>query len=300
VGLCAALAGLIAGRLGLLWVWFDVFSQFSAQFVMLALGFSVGMIVPRFKALTGVVLTALMVTAYGMWPHRLNDVPSGAVTPPDGAMAIKVASFNSFYVNSDLAAQRDEILRLDADVITLIEFSSPKTPILADLRKKYPYVYDGRSVPECLLVIVSKFPLKNGECRGLWKGPPMIRATVDTGKGGLTVLGVHTTRFPHSRSQLKQVNELIHQIEGIPGNIVMMGDFNATPFSRMVQSISASTGLVRQQWFSATGHRPCLHLAGHHGSCPATDRQCRRQRPLSHHHDACRAPELARAIRAAW
>ena len=63
--------------------------------------------------------------------------------------------------------------------------------------------------------------------------------------GSITVFGVHTIRFPHSRAQFRQVNILSQLIESTPGHKVVMGDFNATPFSRILQVVQARANLSR-------------------------------------------------------
>ena len=57
--------------------------------------------------------------------------------------------------------------------------------------------------------------------------------------------GHHTIRFPHSRAQFRQVAALVRKIETIPGHTIVMGDFNATPYSRITGAVSEQTGLVR-------------------------------------------------------
>ena len=73
----------------------------------------------------------------------------------------------------------------------------------------------------------------------------MIAATMQGALQGLTVYGVHTTRFPHSRAQLHQVNTLVKHLESASGKMIMMGDFNATPFSRVTGNIEQGLGLNR-------------------------------------------------------
>ena len=62
---------------------------------------------------------------------------------------------------------------------------------------------------------------------------------------GLIVIGAHTIRFPHTRAQFRQVRALSRFIETMPGAKIVMGDFNATPFSRVTRTVEEETGLVR-------------------------------------------------------
>ncbi len=54
LGLSIGIAGLAAARLGHLWVGFDIFSQFTPQFMFLILAFAIGLFAPHGKVLTAV------------------------------------------------------------------------------------------------------------------------------------------------------------------------------------------------------------------------------------------------------
>ena len=69
LGLSIGIAGLAAARLGHLWVGFDVFSQFTPQFMFLVVAFAIGFFMPHGKVLTAVVLLIAMVAGYSMWPY---------------------------------------------------------------------------------------------------------------------------------------------------------------------------------------------------------------------------------------
>ena len=137
------------------------------------------------------------------------------------------------------------MLRLDADVITLIEMAESKRRIIAEVKDRYPYHADCYDIAFCNFVVLSKFPIAAFDAKALWKGPPYIRATLGPEAGGLTVFGVHTIRFPHSRAQFRQANVIADVIEKIPGQKLVMGDFNATPFSRIISTVENRANLVR-------------------------------------------------------
>jgi endonuclease/exonuclease/phosphatase (EEP) superfamily protein YafD len=247
LGLLGGVGGLLAGRLGQLWPAFDVFAQFGAQFLFGTIAFVIATFMPRRKAFYGILLTGLFCLSYGLWPHYLSsDLQRGPYVLAEGEKPLRVAHFNMFSPNEDVKAIEDEILRLSADVITLIEFTDNKLPLLTALRAAYPYQFECNDLPACHLAILSKFPLRNPDAKALWKGPPMIRATLAAGPAeGVTIIGVHTTRFPHSRAQLTQARGLVEHLEGLSGEIVMMGDFNATPYSRVTSTIEEGLGLTR-------------------------------------------------------
>ena len=245
VALLAGVAGLVLARLGHLWIAFDVASQFSMQFLFLVLAAVLGMASPRMKGLVATIFFALMITGYALWPHWVSTGAVKSYALAAGEQQLKVASFNTYANNKDYQSIINSVLALDADVVTLIEMESDKLGVLDGLKQKYPYQFDCNVVSNCHLAIVSKYPLQDFDSQALWEGPPYIRASLGPAFGGLTVFGVHTTRFPHSRAQFAQVNALVKLVETLSGRVVIMGDFNSTPFSRINQTVSQGLDFAR-------------------------------------------------------
>ena len=245
VGLGIGLAGLFASRLGQLWIGFDVFSHFTLQFALIALAFLLGGLMPRARLLTATVLLVLGIAGVGMWPHLASRGPWPAVAAAGGERALKVASFNTLWVSEDADAVKAEILRLDADVLVLIEMGSAKRRILSQIRDRYPHQADCYDLDYCNFVVLSRLPITRTDARGIWRGPPYIRVKLGPEAGGLTVFGVHTTRFPYAERQLRHVTEIAKLIEATAGRKLVMGDFNATPFSRIMTVLENRAGLSR-------------------------------------------------------
>lgn len=245
LGLLVGLLGLAASRLGQLWVAFDVFANFTLHFALITLAFALGMLMPRAKLLAAFIVIILGLLAIGAWPHLASREPRLMATAGPGERVLKVASFNTLWDNRNADAVRDEIIRLDADVITLIEMDASKHPILAALKDRYPYQFDCHELDYCQSAILSKLPIAEGEARGRWAGPTYVRVRLGPEAGGLTVFGVHTIRFPHVQAQFRQAVELAALIETTPGPRLVMGDFNATPFSRILHLLEDSANLTR-------------------------------------------------------
>lgn len=245
LGLLLGLGGLIGSRLGQLWIAFDVFSQFTLQFAVITLAFVIGLLMPRAKLLAAFIVIVLGVLGIGAWPHLASQKVMSFASAAEGERELKVASFNTLYVSEQADAVQAEILRLDADIITLLEMGNNKRRILAAVKDRYPYQADCYGIDYCNLVVLSKFPIVESDAKALWAGPPYIRAKLGPEAGNITVLGVHTIRFPHSRAQFRQVVELSKLIEKLPGRKLVMGDFNATPFSRIIETVEQRSNLSR-------------------------------------------------------
>ncbi len=257
LGLSLGLAGLAAARLGHLWVAFDIFSQFTPQFTFLVVAFIIGLFMPRGKVLTAIVLLVGMVASYSMWPHYVSAHPRILGTVKDGERELRVASFNTWLLNDKIDEVGAEIARIDADVIVLVELGPNKRVLFDQLNSRYPYQAKCSDPTHCNFAILSKFPLTKIGDRMIWEGPPYIRASLGPEFGNLSVYGVHTTRFPHSRAQLEQVRALAVELQAVTGHYLVLGDFNSTPYSRVTQTLASQANLQRftnlPTWPARTG-----------------------------------------------
>ncbi len=222
-----------------------MFAQFTLQFAVMSIAFLFGALMPRAKVLMALVILFAGLIGIGLWPHYVSRSPAVYEAAKAGEREIKVASFNTWYDNQRIADVEAEILRLDADVLVLIEFGPNKRDIVRNVASRYPYQSECFAIDYCHMAILSKFPIASTEARVNWEGAPVIRATFGPELGGLTVFGVHMIRFPHSRAQFRQAAALSTLIDTTPGRKVVMGDFNATPFSRITRTIADQTGLTR-------------------------------------------------------
>lgn len=245
LGVLLGLLGLAMSRAGQLWIGFDVFSQFTLQFAVMTAAFAVGVLLPRAKLFAALLLMLAGLVAIGVWPHLASRSPHVLAAAAPGERALSVASFNTLWVNDDVEKVRREIERLDADIVTLIEMSPSKKRILAELKSHYPYQTDCFEVDYCQLAILSKLPIAESTSRGRWAGPPYLIARLGPQGGGLRVMAVHTIRFPHSRAQFRQAMEVAKVVETLAGPKLVMGDFNATPFSRILHVVETGANLRR-------------------------------------------------------
>jgi endonuclease/exonuclease/phosphatase (EEP) superfamily protein YafD len=240
-GLTFGLTGLALALLGDSWVALDVFSQFAMQFMFIIAASVAGLLMPKFKAVIACVALALLVVGYGLQPIIVAPPES----PRAGETVLRVASFNTWMENSPADAVKGELLRIAADVVVLVEVDVNKQAMFDQLRAAYPYQYVCTFDVYCNLAILSKYPLRDTSYQQAWDGPPMIRATLGGPVDGLTVFGIHTTRFPYSRAHLNQIRALAAEVDKVKGPVIVMGDMNATPFSRVTQTLAADAGLTR-------------------------------------------------------
>jgi endonuclease/exonuclease/phosphatase (EEP) superfamily protein YafD len=58
-------------------------------------------------------------------------------------------------------------------------------------------------------------------------------------------VGVHTIRTPYVRAQFGQMRELANYLNAYSGALMVVGDFNATPYARVLSLFSERTNLRR-------------------------------------------------------
>ena len=243
LALLIGLGGLVLGRLGTLWIRFDVFSQFAMQFALLCAAGAIGLFMPRFKGVITGVLFAGLVALYGLWPYLAT---SGVELPlQQGEKRLRVMQFNvhggAVSVDEALAT----ITAIGPDVVSLVEIDEHNKPLLEVLKTRWPYQATCWEISGCETAVISKLPLSAQQSQAYWEGPNYTLATLGSDYGNLRLVATHTTRFPFARAQLIQVKALARLLEG-GGALIVMGDFNATPFSRITDGFSASLGLQRQ------------------------------------------------------
>jgi endonuclease/exonuclease/phosphatase (EEP) superfamily protein YafD len=202
VGVFFGIAGLVLARLGHLWVGFDVFSQFSAQFIFLTLAMALGLAMPRYKSLVGAVLFVMAIVGYALWPQMA--VANKEAEVPANYKRLKLAHFNPFIFNTNYDAIKASVLAMNPDVMTFVEIGQDKRKLFATLKTTYPFQVDCFDVVNCDAAIISKYPLSNKVAKGSWVGAPFISASLGPDFNNVTVFGFHTTRFPHSRAQFTQ------------------------------------------------------------------------------------------------
>ncbi|MEP6827471.1 MAG: endonuclease/exonuclease/phosphatase family protein [Aestuariivirga sp.] len=239
--LLLGLAGLFAGRLGLLWSRFDLFAQFTIQFYILAAAGAVGLFCPRVKGLVAGIVAVMLVFGYGAWPSLV--VPGVEKQLAAGETRLKVAQFNLGGERSDVDSIVASLKTLNADVVSLVEAQAERQDLLDKLKAQYPYQVNCFDQSGCEMAIVSKLPLSESKTIGAVPAAPIISASLGADYAGLVVIAVHTTRFPHITEQFTQFRYIAQALENKSGPLLVLGDFNATPQSRVLKEFAQRLGL---------------------------------------------------------
>ena len=235
------IAGLGAGRVGLLWPRFDIFAQFTIQFAVFVLAGFTGLLSPRLKGVSAGLITVMLLAGYGLWPS-FNPQHAEISTRAD-EKRLKVVQFNLGGARSSPQAVHESLHDLDADVATLVETSPNGEVVLAELKRDYPFQVNCFDSPGCEMAIVSKTTLSNGTLVYAGQTVPLLKASLGPDSNSLRLEAVHTTRFPHITEQFSQFRAIAQALGLDTGPLLLMGDFNATPQSRVLQSLADQLGL---------------------------------------------------------
>ncbi|MGE0213943.1 MAG: endonuclease/exonuclease/phosphatase family protein [Parvibaculaceae bacterium] len=247
-GLVLGLAGLTAGRLA--WIWWpaDAFNHFVPHFAVVATASLLGLLLPRRKLLAAGLALVLGLGVIPAAPFAVKLVEKWSPPTAKDSRVIRVMSFNTWVQNSDWRAILREIERNDPDIVTLVEYRLEKNSLHESLADRYPYQADCMEQRHCFMALFSKFPFQDPAASTHWRSPPQILAHFGPELGGLVVVGMHTLRPPDIGPQRTQIEKLASQASEMGGSRIFMGDFNATPFSRMLQTFTEKSGLRRITW----------------------------------------------------
>ncbi len=252
--LLGAVFGLAGPWLVRLWLGFDVFTHFVPHFALVALGAFLCILYPGLRGLLALlfvpVIGALAIAGISWW-----HLSPGFSAPPASGR-IRVMSYNSWVHNGDLDAMAAEIRRNRPDILGVPEFFENKRPLVKRLADILPYHANCVEKPYCYLAFFSRWPIRKLHAASLWEGPPYIHATVEAPGGPIEVFVVHTLRFPWLGSQFRQVRAMARIVKLAKGPVIVMGDFNASPFSVMLHTFRQDTGLKRLTWLPSWPARP--------------------------------------------
>lgn len=236
--------------------------QFAIQLAGLALCAAMLALVLR-RWLHLLVLATLAVTF--AWPTFTPDARAAIIVEPG---RLKVLSANLWARAPGHDRTVEALLQSDADIIGLIEVAPRWRTALAPLFAKYPYRADCFDLdPECQTVVLSRLPITRRIAGRIWRQTPIIAgADVQWNGRTITVIATHWFRplarsdesqwggndaargaymaqgLPSSR-QAGQAGLFAKYLNGQPHDLILMGDFNSVPWSRVQRAFRNRTGL---------------------------------------------------------
>ena len=248
LALLGGVAALASPWLAGYWIGFDLFTQLLPHMVAFALAAAICLLRSRW---TGVVAGVMIVgsTVAGLAFLGLSHTSPGFDKRTSGEV-MRIMSFNLWRGNNRVDSVEREIRRNLPDIVALPEFEHDAMLNLPDrLKDILPYHADCLHKPFCYLGLLSRWPIVRVKSASLWEGPPYLHAWVKTPDGVAHVYVTHTLRMPWIRSHYKQVNALARIVRLRRGEpVIVLGDFNAAPFSYILNTFQRRTDFTRHTW----------------------------------------------------
>ena len=239
----------------------SLIEQFAVHLLSLAaVGMSLALVLRRW--IQTVVLAVLAATL--AWPVLAAHRPAAEIAE---GPRLKVVSANLWFAAPTHERTIEFLMASDADIVGLIEVSASWQLGLEPLFAKYPHRVDCfATVPECETILLSKLPIKAPRAERVLGGAPVVvGGEVDWNGKRFEVLATHLAwpftpdhgkhwrvdpdaapvlegRLPASR-QASQAENLARLLNTLPPDLVVMGDFNGAPWSRLQSAFSNATGL---------------------------------------------------------
>lgn len=203
----------------------------------------------------GIAGAGLLASSVTFLPELVSGAMPHQAAPADGRPVYKLMTHNVFGMNYDMDRVRASIEAEKPDVIALQEYfgeqSSELHPLLHD---QYPYFAQCRGGKRANIAIYSKLPFEEAEADGACPNDAYgkqrtarILATFTQPDG--TKFSVMTTHLdwpvPVMR-QNKQFEELTNAVNETTGPLLVVGDFNSTPWSYALRDFAMRTMLDRQ------------------------------------------------------
>jgi endonuclease/exonuclease/phosphatase (EEP) superfamily protein YafD len=174
--------------------------------------------------------------------------------PVSDATTIKVMTHNIFGLNYDMRRVDAVIREEDPDIVALQEYFPEQAGLGELLRERYPYSVRCQGGKRANLGLYSKFPFREemaaGECpdnaQGTQRTAHIIAGfTLSTGASFALMTTHMDWPYPieRQRDEFVAVAEAVNAIEG---PLLVVGDFNSTPWSYSMKAFEAASGLTRE------------------------------------------------------
>jgi endonuclease/exonuclease/phosphatase (EEP) superfamily protein YafD len=227
----------------------DILTHLAPAWLAMSLMALVLLGVSGFQASRGVPVMAAVTIAICAW-LMVPDLIARITAPrfPAADQTLKIIQFNVWDHNRDPAATARWLLDQDADIVVLEETGGGAIP--AALAGRYPFRAPCDKGPEgCATTILAKsLPVDGGQLMwtklgrrhaGAW-------ATFGAGAQAFTIVGTHY-RWPEPLArQVAQAERFAEVIQRYDRkSLIVVGDFNMTPWSFALRRQDARFGLAR-------------------------------------------------------
>ncbi|MCB0165280.1 MAG: endonuclease/exonuclease/phosphatase family protein [Anaerolineae bacterium] len=224
----------------------DVLSHFNLQYaIWLAVCLVAGLVIGRRRIDALALAPALIANLVVIAPYFLPLTPT--VSASDNRL--RAVSLNIHAQDPDYEAVIDFLNQYQPDLVMVTEAEPALMGLLAEaVGESYPYVYDESMRGTMGLALLSRQPFLAAETVPLsdTRRRRLIKATIEWQGTPITVYGAHPLPPLNSRWAASRNHEL-EIIQGLladeTGPLILLGDFNASPWSYPMRELVAGTHL---------------------------------------------------------
>ncbi len=192
--------------------------------------------------IVAIVIAANIALMLPAWSYA-----SASISPFPDSDKIRLLTFNTLILNVNLDKTVRYIKKEQPDIIVFQEFGFQQEHLLRQLKTEYPYQISCARNISCLMALISKRPFTDASTRNSYAiSPPIVTARFKDKNGKkFKVIGTHISWPFQPVQQEMDLNWLAEYSK--KGNIpvVILGDFNHTPWSWRLTRFAHITGLKR-------------------------------------------------------
>ena len=199
---------------------------------------------------TAAIFAALLLAFHGwlLWPfYASTAVPRLSQDATTGPVRLRVVTLNVWARNVQHERVVDFLRKTAADIVVLEEVYPAWVPHLKSLEPDWPHHTSLTREVRYGMAIFSRWPLDHDRNEFLSDGVPVIAARVLVQETPLAIFGVHLSRPLTRRGsarQTLQLAELPDLLKDKSLEQIILGDFNATPWSPRFFDFLSQAGLA--------------------------------------------------------
>jgi endonuclease/exonuclease/phosphatase (EEP) superfamily protein YafD len=228
------------------WHWFlDLFSHFRWQYLLASIVAVAWAAWRRQRKVLLLAAVTLLLNA-GLI-GRLAWHPRISREAVSDDFKLRVLSLNVLTSNTRTEAVVDHVLASDADVVYLMEVSKRWMAALSGLKGKYPYVLARPRQDNFGVALFSRIPWTQEDIPMFGEaGVPSIEVHLSHQGHELVLLGTHPlppVGGEYASLRNEQLQLLAEHVAKLGGAVLVVGDFNSTPWSEGMRILTRNSGL---------------------------------------------------------
>jgi endonuclease/exonuclease/phosphatase (EEP) superfamily protein YafD len=253
-GLGVVVSGLTLGSLLGRFHWtLDVLSHFHVQYLLLLSGATLGLLWLRAKRSALLLLPALAVNIVLIAPFWLPAYPTVEAASAEEVAPLRVMAMNISTSNAGYGEVVARIRSENPDIVYLSEVREDLVTLLqAELGASYPVQYAEPSRHTLGVAILARDP--NVQVQTVGFGDDVgrmrrryLRADFDWHGTPVTLAGIHPLppmRGGWAESRDREIDAMAQLAQEVGRPFILVGDFNAAPWSQPMQALTRETDLA--------------------------------------------------------